>query len=95
MDSRSPMLVRRSSSGKNVMELCQPRKAEHAHAMEYVYFQWLDSDVSDRVAKVIRGLLKRLDKQETEMQRPGQSLKNSISYDSLANSQHVISSICT
>nr|GMC86566.1 GRF zinc finger protein [Ipomoea batatas] len=28
------------------------------------YFQWLDSDVSDRVAKVIRGLLKRLDKQD-------------------------------
>nr|GMD28440.1 DNA-(apurinic or apyrimidinic site) lyase [Ipomoea batatas] len=33
------------------------------------YFQWLDSDVSDRVAKVIRGLLKRLDKQDSEMQR--------------------------
>ncbi|XP_019199643.1 PREDICTED: uncharacterized protein LOC109193259 [Ipomoea nil] len=33
------------------------------------YFQWLDSDVSDRVSKVIRGLLKRLDKQESEMQR--------------------------
>nr|GLL49920.1 uncharacterized protein LOC109193541 [Ipomoea trifida] len=33
------------------------------------YFEWLDSDVSERVAKVIRGLLKRLDKQETEMQR--------------------------
>jgi len=29
----------------------------------------LDSDVSDRVAKVIRGLLKRLDKQDSEMQR--------------------------
>nr|GLL16502.1 uncharacterized protein LOC109168447 [Ipomoea trifida] len=33
------------------------------------YFQWLDSDVSDRVAKVIRGLSKRLDKQDSEMQR--------------------------
>nr|GMD51897.1 DNA-(apurinic or apyrimidinic site) lyase [Ipomoea batatas] len=31
------------------------------------YFQWLDSDVSDRVAKVIRGLLKRLDKQDTRV----------------------------
>nr|GME07967.1 uncharacterized protein LOC109193259 [Ipomoea batatas]GME21706.1 uncharacterized protein LOC109193259 [Ipomoea batatas] len=70
---------------------------EHAHAIEYMYFEWLDSDVSERVAKVIRGLLKRLDKQETEMQRfqanhfcwSGQSLKNSSSYDSLANSQHV------
>nr|GLL20338.1 uncharacterized protein LOC109168447 [Ipomoea trifida] len=61
------------------------------------YFEWLDSDVSERVAKVIRGLLKRLDKQETEMQRfqanqfcwSGQSLKNSSGYDSLANSQHL------
>ncbi|XP_019173017.1 PREDICTED: uncharacterized protein LOC109168447 [Ipomoea nil] len=33
------------------------------------YFQWLDSDVTDCVSKVIRGLLKMLDKQESEIQR--------------------------
>nr|GMD02708.1 DNA-(apurinic or apyrimidinic site) lyase [Ipomoea batatas] len=55
----------------------------------YRYFQWLDSDVSDRVAKVIRGLLKRLDKQDSEMQRIQAVIeeknvklkKNSLKYD--------------
>nr|GMD65153.1 putative casein kinase II subunit beta-4 [Ipomoea batatas] len=67
------------------------------------YFQWLDSDVSDRVAKVIRGLLKRLDKQDSEMQRlqavideknvqfsrPAQPLNCSYSPASKANSKQL------
>ncbi|XP_019153850.1 PREDICTED: uncharacterized protein LOC109150395 [Ipomoea nil] len=35
----------------------------------YRYFEWIDSDVSERVSRIIRGLLKRLDKKESEIQR--------------------------
>nr|GMC80253.1 uncharacterized protein LOC109193259 [Ipomoea batatas] len=94
MNSRSPMSVRRSSSGAKKLKFSFVIEFEYYGNGNCRYFEWLDSDSSERVAKVIRGLLKRLDKQETEMQRSGQSLKNSISYDSLANSQHVII-ICT
>ncbi|XP_019167316.1 PREDICTED: uncharacterized protein LOC109163050 [Ipomoea nil] len=33
------------------------------------YFEWMDYDVSDRVANVIRGLLKRADKYEKEIDK--------------------------
>lgn len=33
------------------------------------FFVWIDSDVNERVSKVIRGLLKRLDKHESEIQK--------------------------
>nr|GMD06415.1 DNA-(apurinic or apyrimidinic site) lyase [Ipomoea batatas] len=33
------------------------------------YFEWIDSDVTERVSRVIRGLLKKLDKKDNEIQR--------------------------
>nr|GMC67475.1 GRF zinc finger protein [Ipomoea batatas] len=33
------------------------------------FFQWLDFDVTERVAQLIRGLLKRLDKQQNQIQK--------------------------
>ncbi|XP_019163053.1 PREDICTED: uncharacterized protein LOC109159395 [Ipomoea nil] len=33
------------------------------------FFQWLDFDVNERVAQLIRGLLKRLDKHQNEFQK--------------------------
>nr|GMC46535.1 uncharacterized protein LOC109159395 [Ipomoea batatas] len=33
------------------------------------FFQWLDFDVTERVAHLIRGLLKRLDKHQNEIQK--------------------------
>jgi len=33
------------------------------------YFEWMDYDVSNRVAKVIRGLLKRADNYEKEIEK--------------------------
>nr|GMD13113.1 DNA-(apurinic or apyrimidinic site) lyase [Ipomoea batatas] len=33
------------------------------------YFEWIDSDVTERVSRVIRGLLKKLDKKDNEIER--------------------------
>ncbi|XP_019166873.1 PREDICTED: uncharacterized protein LOC109162640 [Ipomoea nil] len=33
------------------------------------FFEWIDSDVSERVSRVIRGLLKRLDNKDSEIQK--------------------------
>nr|GLL16352.1 uncharacterized protein LOC109193541 [Ipomoea trifida]GMC72318.1 DNA topoisomerase [Ipomoea batatas]GMC91690.1 DNA topoisomerase [Ipomoea batatas] len=33
------------------------------------FFEWIDSDVSERVSRIIRGLLKRLDKKDNEIKR--------------------------
>nr|GMD63729.1 uncharacterized protein LOC109150395 [Ipomoea batatas] len=50
----------------------QGRDIELVHIMEVmgiVGIEWIDSNVSERVSKIIRGLLKRLDKKDNEIQR--------------------------
>nr|GMC65120.1 uncharacterized protein LOC109193259 [Ipomoea batatas] len=70
MGSRDFQLLRATPRGVRVPFQCVKRApGMPSRACAIWYFEWLDSDVSERVAKVIRGLLKRLDKQETEMQR--------------------------
>nr|GMD84224.1 uncharacterized protein LOC109175377 [Ipomoea batatas] len=63
-----------SCTRQNVMEQCESGKEISSMPKiwwpwKLSFFQWLDFDVTERVAQLIRGLLKRLDKQQNQIQK--------------------------